>query len=309
MSGRNKNNKKGNNKNVNKATSGPAPVRSSLRSSAELEAAAKLFCETPLGDARENGLKESVPEEEKSPVIEDLKNLNLNEEVLEDPKNSKKVQDLEKKVKQQADEIIDLKKKLKDCADNEERLKYKLVNTGAGESKLAKSNRDLREKILRKSLQLDNLTQDNKQLVSVLSMILSSLPNPLPPMHQGNPAEQLLGYQDIKRNLESGVVLREGVGMMEKLISISNKPEIQAQAAQEIQVYEQGYIDYLQALEFNITKIVTTGRLEETIRLPDFPSFSANLITEYFNETELQPSSSRPAGVEVKDLKSPGEST
>ena len=43
-------------------------------------------------------------------LVEDLKNLNLNEEVVEDPKNSKKVQDLEKKVKKHADEIIDLKK-------------------------------------------------------------------------------------------------------------------------------------------------------------------------------------------------------
>ena len=52
-----------------------------------------------------------------------------------------------------------------------------------------------------------------------------------------------------------------------RLISFSNKPEIQAQAAQEIQVYEQGYIDYLQALEFNITKIVVSFQVIDALKM------------------------------------------
>ncbi|KAF1762743.1 hypothetical protein GCK72_011005 [Caenorhabditis remanei] len=101
---------------------------------------------------------------------------------------------------------------------------------------------------------------------------------------------QMNSFQRIKDSIDINNSLKLAKEMVEKLISVSNRPEIHQFANYEFQQYEGKIRNYSQAVELNIHNLKKSSDISSICPLPEFPSFSDKFMTEYWTEIDKKPS-------------------
>ncbi|CAL2035856.1 unnamed protein product [Caenorhabditis brenneri] len=138
--------------------------------------------------------------------------------------------------------------------------------------------------------------QDYQRIIRILKDRLAEAETPPPtPTHEDTVANlgpptsiryQLLNLQKIKDSFSGGYQLKQATDMVEKLISLSECPEIHQFSMYELQQFEARLQNYLQEVEMNIQKVKASANPGDVSSLPPPPALSDRFLREYWKEVD-----------------------
>ncbi|EGT46371.1 hypothetical protein CAEBREN_24932 [Caenorhabditis brenneri] len=138
--------------------------------------------------------------------------------------------------------------------------------------------------------------QDYQRIIRILKDRLAEAETPPPtPTHEDTVANlgpptsiryQLLNLQKIKDSFSGGYQLKQATDMVEKLISLSECPEIHQFSMYELQQFEARLQNYLQEVEMNIQKVKASANPGDVSSLPPPPALSDRFLREYWKEID-----------------------